>query len=188
MRSSAECTSRFASSASISLHREEPVGDRTERLPEPVAVGEPCHADRDGRRSGLGALDELLDRRPERRVDRRAGPALRCSPHELVVARAEPLPQNAVELLLRLAGPKPAVDGDLAEARNDVPLVGCRDERGRKRRRQQRLENLRRSGIDGAGGVEGLGGRRHRADHGGEKALGLGAELRLLPIGSEHAR
>ena len=53
---------------------------------------------------------------------------------------------------------------------------------GRERRRQQRLEDLRGSGIDGAGGFERLGGRRHRADHRGEKAFGLRAELRLLAV------
>ena len=57
-----------------------------------------------------------------------------------------------------------------------------RDERGGERRRQQRLEDLRGGGIDGTGGSERLGGRRHRADHGGEEAFRLRAELRLLPV------
>ncbi len=163
-------------------HGEEAVRDRAERLPEPVAVREPRDTHWDGHRPGLGALDELVDCRPKWGVDRRAGPALRSAPHELVVARAEPLPQGAVQLFLRVAGPEPAVDGDLAEAGDDVSLLRGRNERGRDRRRQQRLQDLRGGGIDGTGGSERLGGRRHRADHGGEEAFRLRAELRLLAI------
>ena len=74
--------------------REEAVGDRAERLAQPVRVGEPGDADRRQPRARLDLGDERLDRRPERRAELRARAALAVAPLELVVALAEPRPQR----------------------------------------------------------------------------------------------
>ena len=58
----AEWISRAASCGSIAFSREEAVRDGAERLAQPVAVGEPGHADRQHASPRLDPRDEALDR------------------------------------------------------------------------------------------------------------------------------
>src|SRR5918999_4938025 len=69
--------------------REEAVGDRSECLAEPVAVRETGDADWHGHRARLRLAHPGIDRLPERRLDRRAGSAVRLEHLELVVPLAE---------------------------------------------------------------------------------------------------
>src|SRR5438067_5653218 len=78
----------------IVVHRpggKEAVGDGTEGLAQPMAVSEPQAADRHRAGFRLDAFDERLDRAPQRRLDRRARPALALEPLELPI----PLPERA---------------------------------------------------------------------------------------------
>src|SRR5437588_12974519 len=84
-------------------HREKPVSDRAERIPQPVAVREAGQADRRQLRFGLDLLDERGYRVPERRLERRARPALSLDPGEVVVTRAEDIADLRFSLGLRLA-------------------------------------------------------------------------------------
>ena len=109
--------------------REEAVGDRAERLAQPVAVGEADAAEGRRLRTRLRLLDEFLDRLPHRRVQRRASAALRLlRPFELVFdITAEDGPNERLDMLRVLARQKPAVDLDVAQTRDDVPLLRRRD-------------------------------------------------------------
>ena len=82
MRSSAEWTSPAATSGGSSpVDWEEAVGDGAERLAQPVAVGEADACERGGQRARLGLGHPLLDRPPQRRVERRARAACAPSTH-----------------------------------------------------------------------------------------------------------
>ena len=96
--------------------------------------------------------------------------ALRRPPGNVVLVRAKPLAERPFDPFGRVAREESAVHGDVAEAGDDVALVGGRDHRGRQRCRQQRLEDLGSRRIDRAGGLEGLRRRRHGARDRGEKA------------------
>src|SRR5438874_10730370 len=72
----------------IVVHRpggEEAVGDGAEGLAQPVTVREPQATDRHRARFRLDAFDERLDRAPQRRLDRRARPALALEPLQLPI-------------------------------------------------------------------------------------------------------
>src|SRR5437899_4418104 len=64
---------------------EEAVGDGAERLAQPVTVGETGADERGRTRSRLGFANPLLERPPQRRVERRASAAAPFDPLELVV-------------------------------------------------------------------------------------------------------
>src|SRR5947209_2892121 len=80
--------------------REEPVGDRTERLAKPVAVGEARDTDRNCAPAWVDPLHERLDRVPQWGLERRARAPVRLQHLELVVV----VSQDPAHDLLRLAG------------------------------------------------------------------------------------
>ena len=95
-----------------------------------MTVGEPGHADRHGTRAGVALGDERLDRGPERSLERGAGPAASLEPLELVVeVGAEHGPHELLDGRRMLPGKEPAVDRDVADGGNHVPLRGGRDHR-----------------------------------------------------------
>ena len=105
----------------------------------------PAQATGAGTRAGLDLGDELLDRLPQRRLERRAGAAAALDPLEVVVALPEHRAQLRLDLGLRLAGQQAAVDrrprrrpGSRCAAREAEIIVG------ETVSRQQRLEQLGR--------------------------------------------
>src|SRR5438105_13045194 len=72
----------------------EAVGDGTEGLAQPVAVGEPQAADRHRAGFRLDAFDERLDRAPQRRLDPRARAALALEPLQLPIPFADRAPDD----------------------------------------------------------------------------------------------
>ena len=133
VRSSAEWIRRAASSDSIVLIGKKPYAT------VPNASRSQCESVKPAQQSGASfapgsvSLDPVRDRRPERRVERgaRAAPAL--DRLEVVVAVAEDLAHDRLDVLGRLPGQEPAVDDDLARARDDVPPLGRLDHRRRER-------------------------------------------------------
>ena len=91
---------------------------------------------------GVGLLHPGLHRIPQRRVDRRARAAVRLERLDLVVALAEHVPHDRLLLVRRHPREQPAVDDDVAERRDDVPLLRRGRHRRRQRHRQQRLDHL----------------------------------------------
>ena len=126
----------------LRARREEAVRDSAERLAKPVAVGEPGDADRQRARAGLGAFHERLDGVPERRLHRRARPAVRLDRLELVVTVAEHLADDRLRLRRRLAGQQTRVDRDVADRGHDVSLLRRGDHRRRESERDEGLDKV----------------------------------------------
>src|ERR671923_319694 len=166
-------------------HREEPVGDGPERLAQPMAVREAGEQERDDLRLRLLLGDERLDDVPQRRVERRARPALALDPLEVVVAVPEELADERLDLRLRALRKDPAVDDDLALRRDDVPLLRGADHRRRHRRPEQRLDNVPGERVDGPGGLDGVLRRRDLAANGQQEGGDLRADLRPVAEGAE---
>src|SRR5579884_1800312 len=161
---------------------EEAVGDGAEGLAQPVAVGEADACERGSLRSGLGLGDPLLERPPQRRVERRARPPASLDPLELVFdVPAEYGADDRLYVFGVLAGQEPAVDHDLAYRRDDVSLLRGGDDGGREGRREKGLDHGGRRARELAQARHRFRGGGHRAEHDREEALRLGAELRLGP-------
>src|SRR6188768_4028575 len=167
------------------LHREEAVRDGAERVAYPVAVREPGHADRQNRRLGLDLRDEALDRVPKRGSELAARSAAALDPIEVVVALAQHLAEDGLDVRLGLAGKQAAVDIDLAAVRDHVPPLGGADDRRRQRERKQRLQELRGGRVGPAGELQRLVRREWLPGDGLDHRRGLGPELELRLVRGE---
>ena len=109
----------------------------------------------------------------------------RLHPLELVVALAERCAEQGLDVGRRLLRKKPAVDGDLAERGDDVPLVRRVDHRRREREREERLGERGEHGMELRSARERVLQRRHLAEDGLEEAACLGDELAGRLVGTE---
>ena len=104
--------------------------------------------------------------------------AIRHPDGRLEVA-AEHRTDERIDSPLALPRQQPAVDRDLADGGDDVPLARCRDDRRREGRAEQRLDERRGDRVDLACATHRVDGRRRLAQHRVEKRLDL-----LLQLGS----
>ncbi len=163
------------------LLREEAVRDGAERLAHPVRVGEAGADERREAGSRLELVDPALERRPERRLQRRARAAVALEPLELVVARPDRGTHERIDVLGRHARRQPAVDRHDAGRRDHVALLRRLDHRRGEREREQRLDELGRERMQGPRAIERHLERRQLAEHELEEPRHLGDDrLRRL--------
>ena len=176
IRSSAEWMSRAASSPSIALCGKKPYATVPNASRIQCESVKPAQTSGASRAPGSSSLDPALERRPERRLHRRAGAAVALVPLELVVARADRRPHERIDVLGRHPRRQPAVDRDDAGGRDHVALLRGLDHRRRQREREQRLDELGRERVQRPRALECHLERRQLAEHELEEPRHLGNE------------
>ena len=123
---------------------------------------------------------------PERRVERRPRPAEALDRLQLVVpVLAEDRADDRVDVLGRLAGEEPPVDGQLDRPRDHVPALRRGDHRRREREGEQRLDRLGGERVERAQPLQHLPGRRPLTEHDVEEARDLRPDRRLGHVRGE---
>lgn len=98
-------------------HGKEAIGDRSVLLAQPVRVGETGIAKREQQRSGVGCLDEILDRPPQQGGCRRPAATSGRFPRGPVGDLSRGSAEDRFDLSAVLSGQQPAVEADLADRR-----------------------------------------------------------------------